>query len=173
MDVNFAQIRHVARYSFSSCARRILAGMRKLTLAEIQADAARRGGRCLSESYVDSLTLMDWECGQGHQWKAVAHAIRQGHWCKKCADERLRFPAQAVQEVANARGGACLSPYSNSQTKLEWQCKEGHNWWATFSSVKQGSWCPHCKGDKRARRKVNGSAMAHTIAMIQKATPPN
>jgi len=169
--VNIAHFRAVARYSLSSLPGNKLAHMRKLTLAEIQEDAARRGGRCLSETYVDSLTLMDWECGQGHKWRAVAHAIRQGHWCKKCADERLRFPAQAVQEVAAARGGACLSPYSNSQTKLEWQCKEGHTWWSTFSSVKQGSWCPQCKGDRRARRRVNGSAMAHTIAMIQKATP--
>ncbi|HWI35069.1 MAG TPA: hypothetical protein VNU64_01345 [Burkholderiales bacterium] len=147
--------------------------MRKLTLVEIQADAARRGGRCLSETYVDSLTLMDWECGQGHRWRAVAHAIRQGHWCKKCADERLRFPLQAVKDVAAARGGACLSDYSNSQTKLEWQCGSGHIWWATFSSVKQGSWCPQCKGEKRARRRINGSAMAHTIDMIQKAAPPS
>jgi hypothetical protein len=143
--------------------------MRKLTLAEIQADAARRGGRCVSETYVDSLTLMEWECAQGHRWKAVPHAIRQGHWCKKCADERLRFPVQAVQEVAASRGGQCLSAYSNSQTKLEWQCGNGHQWWATFASVKQGSWCPQCKGDRRVRRPASGSsAMAHTLAMIQK-----
>ena len=103
----------------------------------------------------------------------VAHAIRQGHWCKKCADERLRFPLQAVKDVAAARGGACLSDYSNSQTKLEWQCGSGHSWWATFSSVKKGSWCPQFKGEKRARRRINGSAMAHTIDMIQKAAPPS
>ena len=42
--------------------------MRKLTLEEIRRDAARRGGRCLSETYVDSLTLMDWECAQRHRW---------------------------------------------------------------------------------------------------------
>jgi hypothetical protein len=76
---------------------------------------------------------------------------------------------QAVQEVASARGGQCLSAYSNSQTKLEWQCGNGHQWWATFASVKQGSWCPQCKGDRRVRRPASGSsAMAHTLAMIQK-----
>jgi hypothetical protein len=171
--VNIAHFRRVAGYSFSNRGSRKLPAMRKLTLAEIQADAARRGGRCLSESYVDSLTLMDWECAQGHKWRAVAHAVRQGHWCKKCADARLRCPAQAVHEIAGARGGVCLSPYSNSQAKLEWQCKEGHRWWTTFSSVKQGSWCPHCKRDRRASRGINGSALAQTIAMIQKASPPS
>src|SRR5205085_10322712 len=93
--------------------------MRKLTLEEIRRDAARRGGRCLSESYVDSLTLMDWECGQGHRWRAVAHSIRQGHWCKKCADEKLRHSVAALHALAAERGGRCVTErYSNSQTKL-------------------------------------------------------
>lgn len=144
--------------------------MRKLTLAQIQEDAARHGGRCLSETYVDSLTLMDWQCAKGHTWRAVAHAIRQGHWCKKCADERLRFPAQAVHDAAAARGGKCLSLYTNSQAKLEWTCAAGHHWQATFSSVKQGSWCPHCKAVRRQasakRPRVNGSAIAHGVAML-------
>jgi len=74
--------------------------MRKLTLDEIQQDAARRGGRCLAETYVDSLTLMDWECAEGHRWRAVAHSIRQGHWCKKCADERLRHSVAALHAAA-------------------------------------------------------------------------
>src|SRR3982074_3584007 len=81
--------------------------MRKLTLEEIQADAARRGGRCVTESYVDSLTLMEWECAQGHRWRAVAHSIRQGHWCKKCADAKLRHSVHALHSVAAERGGGC------------------------------------------------------------------
>src|SRR5438477_7331590 len=103
--------------------------MRKLTLDEIQADAARRGGRCLAESYVDSLSLMEWECAQGHRWRAVAHSIRQGHWCKQCADEKLRHSVAALHAVAAERGGRCLTErYSNSQAKLEWECRQGHQW---------------------------------------------
>ncbi|HET7670054.1 MAG TPA: hypothetical protein VFK84_06585 [Burkholderiales bacterium] len=150
--------------------------MRKLTLAQIQEDAARHGGRCLSETYVDSLTLMDWQCAKGHTWRAVAHAVRQGHWCKKCADERLRFPAQAVHDVAAARGGKCLSPYTNSQAKLEWQCGAGHHWHATFNSVKQGSWCPHCRiarrqaSAKHPRVNGSGSGIAHAVAMLTQSS---
>jgi hypothetical protein len=125
--------------------------MRKLTLEEIQADAARRGGRCVTESYVDSLTLMEWECAQGHRWRAVAHSIRQGHWCKKCADAKLRHSVHALHSVAAERGGRCLAEqYSNSQVKLEWECKIGHRWAASFNSIKQGSWCPECEGAERS-----------------------
>jgi hypothetical protein len=125
--------------------------MRKLTLEEIQADASRRGGRCVTESYVDSLTLMEWECAQGHRWRAVAHSIRQGHWCKKCADAKLRHSVHALHSVAAERGGRCLAQqYSNSQVKLEWECKIGHRWAASFNSIKQGSWCSECKGAERS-----------------------
>lgn len=148
--------------------------MRKLTLEEIQRDAARHGGRCVAESYVDSLTLMEWECAQGHRWRAVAHAIRQGHWCKRCADERLRHPARAVHELAAARGGKCLAErYVNSQTKIEWMCEREHRWHASFNSVKQGSWCPQCKAEKRQSRKANGSDAAHNPAITQKPAAPS
>ena len=152
--------------------------MRKLTLEEIQRDAARRGGRCLSHIYSDSLTLMEWECAQGHRWRAVAHAIRQGHWCKRCADARLRHPAGEVHELAAARGGKCLAErYTNSQAKLEWQCALGHRWRSSFNSVKQGSWCPQCRRDKRAEaratRQAKGSATPESAAMTQKPLAPS
>ena len=148
--------------------------MRKLTIDEIQRDAARRGGRCLTESYVDSLTLMEWECAEGHRWRAVAHAIRQGHWCKRCADERLRHPQHTVHAIAAMRGGKCLAErYTNSQAKLEWECLHGHRWAASLNSVKQGSWCPQCKALTRESRHVNGSDSAQSPAITQKPAAPS
>jgi len=127
--------------------------MRKLTLDEIRADAARRGGKLVTETYVDSLTLMDWECAQGHRWRAVAHSIRQGHWCKRCADEKLRHSVTSLHAIAAERGGRCLAErYANSQTKLDWECKNGHQWLATFNSIKQGSWCPECRAASKGER---------------------
>lgn len=127
--------------------------MRKLTIEEIRADAARRGGRCLDDTYLGSLALMEWECGEGHRWRATAHSVRQGHWCKRCADARLRFRPELVSDVAAARGGRCVSPYQNSATKMEWGCAAGHRFFATLTAVKQGRWCPECagRGAKRAR----------------------
>jgi len=133
--------------------------MRKLTLEEIQVDAARRGGRCLAEAYVDSLSLMEWECAQGHRWRAVAHSIRQGHWCKRCADEKLRHSVAALHAIAAERGGRCVAEsYTNSQAKLEWECQRGHQWLASFNSIKQGSWCPECKAASSRGRPFGGAA---------------
>lgn len=120
--------------------------MRKLTIDEVRADAARHGGRCVSDAYVGSLALMEWECGEGHRWRATAHSVRQGHWCKRCADARLRLPRERVAEMAATRGGRCLSAYQNSATKMEWRCAAGHHFLATLTAVKQGRWCPECAG---------------------------
>ena len=50
-------------------------------------------------------------------------------------------------QFAQAKGGRCLSTeYINSQTKYEWECKEGHKWVAMASNIQFGSWCPYCAG---------------------------
>ena len=53
--------------------------------------------------------------------------------------------------IAKGRGGKCLSKrYINIHTKLNWRCKEGHEWEATPESIKnKGSWCPHCFGNAK------------------------
>ena len=31
-----------------------------------------------------------------------------------------------------------------NKIKHEWQCKDGHTWWAKPNGIQQGSWCPEC-----------------------------
>ena len=126
--------------------------MRKLTLEQCREDAQRRGGRCVNERYLGSLQPMEWECAEGHRWITTAHAIRQGHWCKKCADERMRLPQERIADIAASHGGRCLGPYSNTATKMHWRCAQGHEWLATLNAVKQGRWCRECAGKKTPRR---------------------
>ena len=56
-----------------------------------------------------------------------------------------------MQELAKEKGGKCLSSeYINTQTKLKWQCSDGHIWFAKPRSIRNnGSWCPECKGTKK------------------------
>ena len=62
-----------------------------------------------------------------------------------------------MREIATQRGGKCLSDkYRNIDTKLKWECKNGHIWEATPNNVKNNnSWCPKCAG---AERKTLGIA---------------
>lgn len=74
------------------CAARKAGERLKLTLEQVQADAAARGGRLLSQRYQLSSVRLLWECGAGHRWLASANSVRGGTWCPVCAGKtRLVF----------------------------------------------------------------------------------
>ncbi len=58
---------------------------RRLTLVDAQNAASARGGQCLSTTYVNTSTYLQWLCARGHQWRATLATIRAGHWCHQCA----------------------------------------------------------------------------------------
>ena len=113
--------------------------------------AIEKGGRCLSENYVNSQIKLEFECKHGHIWKAIPNAIKRGQWCKKCSDnERSKKRRQQglleVQKYAEQKNGKCLSTeYKGSHSPLIWECEKGHQWKTAFGSIKHGNtWCPHC-----------------------------
>src|SRR5260370_1121766 len=59
-------------------------GKKKLSLQEMQMLARERGGKCLSQEYSNVHTKLVWECGEGHQWKAIPNNIKAGQWCRTC-----------------------------------------------------------------------------------------
>ena len=118
--------------------------MKKLTIRAMSSLARGRGGHCISTLYTNTSTPLLWQCGAGHQWRAVPESIRKGSWCPACAGVR-RGTIQEMRKVAASRGGACLSEtYENTATKLSWRCSAGHEWSAASLHIKKGHWCPHC-----------------------------
>ena len=55
-----------------------------------------------------------------------------------------------MQQLAKTRGGKCISRvYINTDYKIEWQCSNGHRWFATPYNVKhQKTWCLKCRSVK-------------------------
>jgi hypothetical protein len=53
-----------------------------------------------------------------------------------------------AKEKAKSLGGECLSnEYIRAKDKLQWKCKRGHIWPATFDNIVNNSkWCPYCAG---------------------------
>ena len=75
------------------------------------------------------------------------------NWCPTCGKERhqkqlsAQRPHQltALQEMAEKRGGLCLSTeYVRQVSPLKWQCALGHQWIARPANILQGGWCPEC-----------------------------
>lgn len=124
------------------CAR----AKKRLTLEEMQNIAKEKDGKCLSKVYINSNSLMEWECNVcGKIWKAKPDNIKQGKWCSRCVKcEKLTIVQ--MKELAISKNGECLSEvYKNSNSPLKWKCNVCNKiWHASPGNVKSGTWCPRC-----------------------------
>lgn len=130
------------------------------TIEHARSLAATKGGRCLSTVFINSRSLLKWQCGLGHRpWGASYSNVRSGTWCPTCGNA-VRSSMDELQAVARSRGGECLSDsFVNLHDPLRWRCDKGHEWVAEPNNVidrarKSGSWCPTCakeslRGKKR------------------------
>jgi len=122
----------------------------KLTIEEMQKIARERGGKCLSKTYVNCATKLEWICSEGHKWKTRPDMLRRGSWCPVCAVKKItshKLTIEEMKKIALKKKGNCLSTvYYDRTTKLMWECFYGHKWMATPANIKVGkSWCPVCK----------------------------
>jgi hypothetical protein len=129
----------------------------RLSLDVMVEIATSRGGRCLSNEYVNAETHLSWRCEAGHQWTATPASARSGRWCPYCVHNQ-RLELRTMQHLARKRGGKCLSTkYINNRHPLWWECKRRHRWKAMPANVKggkrkRGTWCLECYNLRRRFR---------------------
>lgn len=146
------------------CGKEKSARTRRSDISEIKEIALARGGRCLSREYKDSKQKLLWACKEGHQWEARLPDIKSGNWCPFCAG-KMKLTIEEMHEMAEKRNGKCISiNYTNSQTKLVWECSMGHQWEATPNKIKGGNWCPICAVDRKAQDRRLGIEQMKDIA---------
>ena len=115
-----------------------------------------RGGKCLSETYIDKKKMLRWRCSEGHEWDANYQNVVTGKtWCGFCDGYHV-VPEESLKkakELAIKNGGLCLSDtYTGSKSKLNWRCNRGHEWQANFASVvNNGNWCAICSEGVKER----------------------
>ena len=141
-------LRQPLRRSLCVAARRIP----KLGIQDAHEVAQRHGGKCLSEAYESNRLHLRWKCAAGHEWNANLKSVKDnGSWCSICFHESRRISIAEVRQLAESRGGMCLSmKYVNAKQQLRWRCTAGHEWFATLDGVKYGgSWCPQCSNTRK------------------------
>ena len=75
-----------------------------MTLADMHATAAERGGECLSKRYGGPDVHLRWRCASGHTWMARPSYVRQGNWCPTCR-AAARLSRSSGREDQGAAGG--------------------------------------------------------------------
>ncbi len=111
-----------------------------------------KGGICLN-TFLNVRTKVTIKCMNNHVWDVTpASIIYNDSWCSKCSN-KAKLNIDDMNILAYLNGGKCLSDkYCDNKTKLLWECKKNHTWYATPHMVKnKKTWCPRCnmsKGEK-------------------------
>jgi len=116
------------------------------TIDDFRKIAEERGGKCLSTNYVNSHSMLEWQCGKcDNIWESMAFYIKhQGHWCPKCGGTQKLTLGECI-EYGLSRGFKCLeTEYVNCMTKMNWRCPNGDIFACNFSSLRTGQGCPKC-----------------------------
>lgn len=103
---------------------------------------AEQSGLIWIGPFVDTtVTPTEWQCQNGHRWMARYNSIQQGTGCPQC----LKYQTEDYFSIANERGIQWIGkPVKNANTKTEWQCSQGHRWFANYHSLRRGHGCPLC-----------------------------
>jgi hypothetical protein len=134
--------------------------------------AKRNGGICLSTECLGSKYQMEFECANGHRWKATHNKVKH-HWCGACKLQSVIMgktnSLESAIALAQSKGGECLSKeYKNNHTKLLWRCSAGHKWFSTYNLIQRpNSWCPICGISQRAKKRKLGIEVFQEIARLK------
>lgn len=58
--------------------------MREQMFVQIKNLAAINGGTCLSSVFINGRSKIEWECSNGHTWKASWDNTKKGSGCPEC-----------------------------------------------------------------------------------------
>lgn len=99
-----------------------------------------------------------WKCKKGHEWQAVIQSRNKGNGCPYCSgiiaikgENDLQTVNPSLAEEWNYERNKELTPSDvlpNSDKKVWWKCKNGHEWQAMIGNRQKGQGCPYCSGRK-------------------------
>ena len=98
---------------------------------------------------------MWWKCREGHEWQETINNRTKGSGCPYCSGKRAipyvndlqtTNPELAAEWYYEKNGNLKPSEFlPNSDKKVWWRCKQGHEWQATISSRNsRNTGCPYC-----------------------------
>jgi very-short-patch-repair endonuclease len=104
-----------------------------------------------------------WVCSQGHSYQASIASRVRGNGCPICSGNKvlkgyndLQTVNPALSEEWDFKKNIGLSPSDvmpNSDKKVWWKCKNGHEWQARIGNRNRGNSCPECAKEKRKKAK--------------------
>ncbi len=121
----------------------------RYTIEDMKNIARERGGKCLSDIYVNIKTKLRWQCKEGHIWEATPDSIRRGTWCPTC-NRGETVDLERIKQIVEKHNGECFTnEYTGKKQRIVCKCENGHVWETSVMSLLANHWCPTCAGNPR------------------------
>lgn len=126
-------------------------------LEELKEIAKSRGGDCLSSTYINKFSVLEWKCKNDHTWFSKPQNILQNGWCTTCSllKRNKKNHATTFYKIINKAKKnkiECQDKYQryllnikDNKSLLNWKCSKGHEWKATLNAVYQTPRCNQCR----------------------------
>jgi|GEM_PF-631599 len=106
-------------------------GLAKIDIKTLQQIAIDRGGRLISEEYVNSYTPLIWECSEKHRWSAAARNVKNGGtWCPYCSTSKSENQFRdVIEEMSGEEFPMCwpewlINPRTGYGMELDGYCEK-------------------------------------------------
>lgn len=115
--------------------------------------AISKGGKCLSNMYINNYTKLIWSCANPNHpsWEATYNNVvgTLQRWCPRCVGQfSAKEWIEKAKEHAHNLGGEFLSlTYTKSSDHYMWKCHNSlHKAWKCSMNniINAKTWCPEC-----------------------------
>lgn len=118
----------------------------------MKALAAAKGGRCISDTYVNVKTKLKWECSKGHQWFATPDAIKyHSSWCHVCGGYNQKDTNPKIADTTLIKEWDFEKNHQNPQKitsgsnkKVWWKCPKCELSYDAVVHTRPRAACPYC-----------------------------
>ena len=97
-------------------------------LAAIKKECAERGGECVSDTFRNISTPMNFRCGKGHEWTSRWRNVGlNGSWCPTCAKSKPGSKRKHSRPSSQPSSPKDLAAQMNHKRPHAWPCINGHD----------------------------------------------
>lgn len=75
-------------YWCDECAKQRTKDKLKMDISVLKEEANKRGGKLISDNYINANTPVTWMCKSRHVFSQPWGSVNQGHWCPVCHESR-------------------------------------------------------------------------------------